>query len=60
MDAVTPMKAMIAEKMILLIVPGSHRFEELLSCGMFGVIAGLLGGAIVPDDEGHGRALGVA
>lgn len=46
--AMMPMKTMIAEKIMLLMVPGSHGFEALLSCGMFGVVAGSLGGAIMP------------
>jgi hypothetical protein len=45
------MKTMTAEKTILLIVPGSHEFEELSLCRMFGVVAGSFGRAIMADDE---------
>jgi hypothetical protein len=52
----TPMKTIIAEKMMLLIVSRSHGFEELLSCGMFGVVARSLASAIVVDMEGQCKA----
>jgi hypothetical protein len=57
--ATIPMKTMIAEKITLLMVTGSHVSEELLPWGRFGVVAGSFGSAMVLNDERHSKAIGV-
>jgi hypothetical protein len=57
--ATMPMKTMIAEKITLLMVIGSHVSEELLPWGKFGVVAGSFGSAMVFDDERHSEAIRV-
>ena len=45
-----PMKTMIDEKMILLIVLGSHAFEVLVFEGRFGIFAGSFEIAMLSDE----------
>jgi hypothetical protein len=48
--AMIPMKTIIAEKAMLLIVLGSQVFEALLFDGMFGRVAGSFRNTILPDE----------
>jgi hypothetical protein len=49
--ATIPMNTMIAEKITLLMVTGSHASDEVLPWGRFGVIAGSFRSAMVSDNE---------